>query len=166
MKLDNQEKQIRSIQTLEKSRDRMKAQGNTHGAADLENKLLALRAGQELGQRAISELKPILVKYDEYLEHERKRITGILDEIDRIIWDSEEWRETRAQSRYDRECQVLYDEDYMFHGGEQLGNRFKVLCPIDQGKFGQVVKCADIRDKKKIYAAKISKNMEIGRAHV
>jgi hypothetical protein len=31
---------------------------------------------------------------------------------------------------------VLYDDEYMFHGGEQLGNRFKVLSPIDQGKFG------------------------------
>lgn len=54
---------------------------------------------------------------------------------------------------------AAFAEDYIFQGGEPLGEHFEVLAPIDQGKFGQVVKCIDLRGKKKTYAAKISKNV-------
>lgn len=55
---------------------------------------------------------------------------------------------------------VVFAEDYVFQGGERLGEHFEVVAPIDQGKFGQVVKCVDARSKKKFYAAKISKNVQ------
>lgn len=56
--------------------------------------------------------------------------------------------------------QVFYGENYQFQGGEMLGDHFLVISPIDQGKFGQVVKILDMRTKRKTYyAAKISNNI-------
>lgn len=43
-----------------------------------------------------------------------------------------------------------------FPEGKLLGDRYEVVCPIDHGKFGQVLKCKDKRSKNKIVAAKIS----------
>lgn len=55
---------------------------------------------------------------------------------------------------------VIYEENYQFQGGEMLGEHFLVIAPIDQGKFGQVVKILDMRTKQKTYyAAKISNNV-------
>ena len=53
--------------------------------------------------------------------------------------------------------QQIYKDDYVFKKGDKIGN-YQILSEIDPGEFGQVVKCFDLRDKKKTYVAKISKS--------
>ena len=42
--------------------------------------------------------------------------------------------------------------------GEQLGYRYEITKVIDNGAFGQVVQCVDMKDNQRIVAAKIGKN--------
>ena len=48
---------------------------------------------------------------------------------------------------------------YVSKIGEQIAYRYEIIRKIDQGAFGQVVKCIDYKDPNhRIVAAKISKN--------
>lgn len=177
----------------------------------MDDQLANLYAAYELNEGTISDIKAFIEKYEHFLDQERRRITRILDEIDKIIQECEEWPrvpgaghpgieqkklaktksapsaehqangfkwgkkkskaaakggdslnvngESRAMAPDQAPENGPFADDHIFQGGEKLGEHFEVLGPIDQGKFGQVVKCVDLRNKKKSYAAKISKNV-------
>lgn len=211
-------------ETLQGNKDQLQKskeeQPENEDAEALEDKLANLQEAYELNEGTISDLKAFVEKYEHFLEQERRRIALILDEIDRITQECEQWQlpqgpaakevdtkqekqaktksapsaghpkdskepepkgkgkkgnkskaagkgddspkvngEERAVTQEQAPENAAFAEDYVFQGGEQLGEHFEVLAPIDQGKFGQVVKCVDVRSKKKTYAAKISKNV-------
>ena len=55
----------------------------------------------------------------------------------------------------------IADREGYYHAevGEQLGYRYEITKIVDQGAFGQVVRCIDYGDpKRRTIAAKISKN--------
>lgn len=56
----------------------------------------------------------------------------------------------------------MTDPDIAFYcrPSEQIGDRYEVLCNIDKGKFGKVIKIVDLDDNNKVYAAKISRKKQ------